>query len=177
MASSGKKPKPWPTKEMRISFVFLSLFLLGACGKKADATICQLRKVIDGDSLRLECRGLPVEVRLWCLDAPEYSQGQWGKKSAAYLHSLMPREVEIKIHDQDQFGRLVVEAFSLGPYPTNINLTMVQNGQAAVFDRFCSNAEYKKIERQARDYRIGIWSRDGLQQRPWEYRRKRGRRR
>lgn len=162
---------------MRLFLMLLSLLLLAACEKEADATLCQVRKVIDGDSLRLECRGLPVEVRLWCIDAPEYSQGQWGKGSTAYLKKLMPKEVEIKIHDEDRFGRLVAEVFSIGPYPTNINLTMIQSGQVAVYDHFCTSAQYKEAEQQAKDYRIGIWSRDGLQQRPWEYRRKRGRRR
>lgn len=161
---------------MRLFSILLGFLALTACEKEADATHCQVSKVIDGDSIRMECRGLPVEVRLWCIDAPEYSQGRWGKTAAAYLKRLLPDKVEIRIHDQDRFGRAVAEVFSLGPHPTNINLSMVQNGQAAVYNSFCPSAEYKKVEQQARDYRIGIWSRDGLQQRPWEYRKKQGRR-
>lgn len=164
---------------MRFCILLLAVLCLVACGAETEATICQVKRVIDGDSLRLECKGLPVEVRLWCIDAPEYSQGRWGKGATAYLKHLLSEQsgqVEIKIHDQDRFGRTVAEVLSTGPRPVNFNLSMVQAGHAAVYERYCTSADYAKAEQQARGYGIGIWSRDGLQQRPWEYRRRQGRR-
>jgi endonuclease YncB( thermonuclease family) len=157
--------------------LLIALLGLGAligCQKGEDANLCQVQQVIDGDSLRLECQGKPVEVRLWCIDAPEYSQGRWGQAATRYLKQLLPKEVRIEVHDQDHYGRTVAEVFSTGPHPANFNLTMVQSGHAAVFYRYCPSSDYARAEDQAKAYRIGIWSKAGLQQRPWDYRRMRG---
>ena len=49
---------------------------------------------------------------------------------------------------------------------------MVAAGQAVVYPHYCNDRAYYRAEEQARQSARGIWSRPGLQQRPWEYRRR-----
>lgn len=53
----------------------------------------------------------------------------------------------------------------------SLNLALVQTGQAAVYRRYCPAAHYRAAKQQARGVVVGIWSQEGLQQRPWEWRR------
>jgi endonuclease YncB( thermonuclease family) len=47
---------------------------------------------------------------------------------------------------------------------------MVRAGQAAVYARYCSERAYYRARDDARAAGLGIWSKLGEQQRPWEWR-------
>lgn len=55
-----------------------------------------------------------------------------------------------------------------------INLLMLKNGYAMLFT-FPPNVKYvnefRAAQREARDGRLGIWSEEGLKERPGDYRR------
>jgi endonuclease YncB( thermonuclease family) len=128
---------------------------------------CRVASVYDGDTLRVECGTEKLKVRLHCIDAPEMQQRPWGTESRNHLRAITPRVVSLRIHDTDRYGRKVAEAFA---GETNINLEMVRAGQAAVFTRYCSARAYDRAQHDARAAGLGIWSKPGEQQRPWEWR-------
>lgn len=132
--------------------------------------ICRLSKVLDGDSLMLDCDGESVEVRLHCIDAPERDQIPWGKQSRRHLRNIATGEVEFMEIDLDRFGRTVGDVYTTGPDRQMLNLDQVTTGQAAVFTRYCDDPRFFRAEREAREAGIGIWSRPGEQQTPWEFR-------
>ena len=135
-----------------------------------EGRVCRLDRVMDGDSLMLDCAGEPLEVRLHCIDAPERDQRPWGKQSWRHLRRIAPRELRVQEVELDRFGRTVAELYSLGPEPRMLNLEQVQSGQAAVYGRYCEDPRFFRAEREARAAGLGIWSSPGEQQRPWVFR-------
>ena len=137
--------------------------------------ICTLDQVLDGDSMRLTCKGQSVEVRLHCIDAPEYEQIPWGKASRRHLREITPRRVELKTLEIDQFGRTVGEVYTTGANPRFLNLEQVADGHAAVYEHYCSDPAFTRAQRRARKAGLGIWSKPGAQQTPWVFRHRKGR--
>jgi endonuclease YncB( thermonuclease family) len=130
---------------------------------------CSVASIHDGDTLRAVCDDERLQVRLYCIDAPELSQAPWGRESRDHLRRLTPGEVAIRIHETDRYGRRVGEILSADG--TNLNLAMVSAGQAAVYPRYCRDPRFFAAEREARSGGLGIWSSTGDHQRPWDHRR------
>jgi endonuclease YncB( thermonuclease family) len=132
---------------------------------------CRVLSVHDGDTLRAECEGEKLKVRLYCIDAPETGQRPWGTESRDYLRQLVPQgaTVRLEVHDRDRYGRYVAEVFRDGD---NRNRRMVRAGQAVVYTHYCPLIYfgYYLDETAARRHKTGLWARPGLQQRPWEWR-------
>ena len=132
---------------------------------------CTVSSVYDGDTLRAECGGEKLKVRLHCIDTPEMGQKPWGRESRDYLRSLLPRgsQIQLVVHTRDKYGRQVAEVIRGSK---NLNRLMVQGGQAVVYPKYCPSSftEYYRAEDQARQGGNGMWSKSGLQQMPWEWR-------
>jgi endonuclease YncB( thermonuclease family) len=126
----------------------------------------------DGDTLRVQAGGRTITIRLACIDAPETAQSPWGQQSRAYLMQRLPRgrEVSILHHTTDRYGRTVAEVIS----DININLVMVEDGQAFAYRRYlsgCDAKEYLDAEYRASRHRYGVWQVEGGITRPWDFRR------
>ena len=145
-----------------------------AMGQAGAARTCTVVRIRDGDSLDLRCGGQTVEVRLHCIDAPEWEQGAWGKRSLRHLHQITPRRVLLEKVDTDRFGRTVANLYAAGPAPRLLNLEQVTSGQAAVYRHYCDDPRFEQAEQAARAAGLGILSRPGGQQRPWEFRHRQG---
>jgi len=131
-----------------------------------------LLSIGDGDTLRVSADGRPLTIRLACIDAPEMAQSPWGQRSRAYLLQRLSRsrQVTIQPHTIDRYGRTVAEVIS----DININLVMVEDGQAFAYRRYlssCNANEYLEAEYRASRHRYGIWQVEGGITRPWEFRR------
>jgi endonuclease YncB( thermonuclease family) len=135
--------------------------------------VCDLDRVIDGDSLRVSCDGEPLEIRLHCIDAPERDQKPWARRSRAHLQSIASPRLEVRALDRDRFGRTIAEVFTVGPERRSLNLEQIRGGQAAVYTRFCDESRFLRAERAARTAGIGIWERAGGHQTPWIHRQRR----
>lgn len=137
--------------------------------RSTDTAGCQVASIHDGDTLRAECSGLKVKVRLYCIDAPEMQQRPWGTESRDYLRRITPRLVTLKVHDTGRYGRKVAEV--IDPVTGEVlNRAMVEAGQAAVYRRYCSDPSYSRAEASAKVAGLGIWSTPGDHQRPWVWR-------
>ena len=126
----------------------------------------------DGDTLRVQAEGRSITIRLACIDAPETAQSPWGQQSRAYLMQRLPpgRQVSIQPHATDRYGRTVAEVIS----DININLVMVEDGQAFAYRRYlssCDAKEYLDAEFRASRHHYGVWKVEGGITRPWDFRR------
>lgn len=139
----------------------------------ASGQTCTLDRVIDGDSLRLICEGQILEVRLYCIDAPERGQRPWDKRARAHLSKIATPQVEMREIETDRFGRTVAEVYNTSEPRLSLNLEQVRLGQAAVYPRYCEEARFFRAERKARDASLGIWASPGKHQTPWEFRHRR----
>lgn len=97
----------------------------------------QVVSVGDGDTIRATSNGKTLTIRLACVDAPETAQTPWGKDSTFRLKQLLPagQNITLRVINTDRYGRTVAEV-SKGN--TSVNLQMVQEGQAAVYQRYLS---------------------------------------
>jgi endonuclease YncB( thermonuclease family) len=125
----------------------------------------------DGDTLRVQAGGRSIIIRLACIDAPETAQSPWGQQSRAYLLQRLPRgrQVSIQPHSTDRYGRTVAEVIS----DININLVMVEDGQAFAYRRYlsgCDARKYLDAEFRASRHRYGVWQVEGGITRPWDFR-------
>jgi endonuclease YncB( thermonuclease family) len=128
----------------------------------------------DGDTIRVRQDGKAITVRLACIDAPETAQSPYGQQSRRYLQQRLPVGSTVRLDEKttDRYGRLVAEVFS----GININLAMVEDGQAFAYRQFlsdCNAREYLDAEYRANRRRYGVWQVEGGITRPWEFRKSR----
>ena len=142
---------------------------VGVAGQGITATVLSIG---NGDMIRVRQAGKALKVRLACIDAPETAQGTYGQQARNYLQQRLPvgREVSLDIKTTDRYGRSVAEVIS----DININLALVEDGQAFVYRQYlsgCDAKEYLDAEYRASRRRYGIWQVEGGITRPWDFRR------
>lgn len=127
----------------------------------------------DGDTLRVNLEGEDTTVRLACIDAPETAQSPWGDQSRNRLKKLLPtgQIIEVREVEQDRYGRTVAEVYSASQ---SVNLQMVEEGQAVVYDSYLDNCRdtqqlYLDAETQAQRQKLAFWSQDNPVM-PWDFR-------
>jgi endonuclease YncB( thermonuclease family) len=126
----------------------------------------------DGDTLRVLQQGQRLTIRLACIDAPEMAQAPHGAQSRGLLAALAPigSAVTLRVVTTDRYGRSVAEILRGSQ---NVNLQMVRRGQAFAYRQYlsqCNATAYLGAERAAQTDRIGMWSRPGGIERPWDFR-------
>ena len=137
----------------------------------AEALKAEVLSIGDGDTIRARQGGRAITVRLACIDAPETAQNPYGKQVRRYLQQRLPigRQVTLAVKTTDRYGRTVAEVIS----DININLAMVEDGQAFVYRQYlggCDAKEYLDAEFRASRHRYGVWQVKGGITRPWDFR-------
>lgn len=119
-----------------------------------------LAEVIDGDSLRVS----GTEVRLFGVDAPEYSQSCFSNGSPVACGIMAKEALEGLIgggtlvcsaQETDTFGRVVARCSTSG---VDVGDALVSSGWATAFRRY--GDDYIGAEARARASRVGIWQWD-----------------
>ena len=156
-------------KKILISkFFFFLLFLpLIACSESfhSDPQYKCIR-VVDGDTLIVRNGSLePVRVRLIGVDTPESVRPEspveyFGKEAAAFTRKMAEgRKVRLEF-DQvryDKYDRLLAYVFL--PDGTMLNEEIIRQGYGHVFQKFPFKykRKFRKLEREARKKRRGLW--------------------
>src|SRR4030042_4471064 len=133
--------------------------------------------VHDGDTVILIINKKQEKVRLIGIDAPEIGQKPWGEEAKRYLESVVRTSgwkvrIESDVEKTDQHGRTLAYVWTTDG--SLINLMMIQGGYALLYTvppNVKHAEEFRKAQGEARDKRLGIWSEDGLKERPQDYRR------
>jgi endonuclease YncB( thermonuclease family) len=130
---------------------------------------CKLLRVLDGDTLDLDCPGGWTRVRLWGMDAPEQGQQPWGRQARQTLVALLQQpQVRLRVRDRDRYDRTVAQVFSPAG---DVGLAMLRAGAASLRTRYVRDPVYRQAVAEARSGRLGIWSVPGWHQQPWVWRR------
>jgi len=146
-----------------------------AAGEEGDAPrlSCRVEEVLTGSSLIARCGEERLNVFLYCIEAPRLGQQPWGEQSREALKKLLGEEVELREFPiprstpETRRERTIAELFRGGK---SINIEMVTQGDAAVHPRWCVETRFLEAEAIAQAGSLGIWSKPGHQQRPWENR-------
>ena len=129
---------------------------------------CQVTWVDDGDTVRAHCGWHGYTIRVWGIDAPELHQSPWGERAHRRLQALAGgRRLRVLVRDRDRYGRVVAQLIDAG---RDLGLELVAQGYATVYERYNRESGYLKARDSARERHLGIWTRPGLQQRPWVWR-------
>jgi micrococcal nuclease len=163
-------------------FIFVAVFYLAherfSLSRQDGAdTFVPVISVSDGDTVIVILNSRREKVRLIGIDAPELGQKPWGAESKKYLETLLGSsgwkvELEFDVEKRDKYGRVL--AYLKTTDGKLINLLMVRNGCAMLFTippnvRYAG--ELRSAQREAREKHLGIWSSEGLRERPVDYRR------
>lgn len=136
--------------------------------------VCQVIRIIDGDSVDAVCDGFfdkTIEIRLQHIDAPEISQPTWGQASANQLQKIVQahdNRLRVQFQGKDIYQRHLGVLFT----PRyNVNVMMLEKGMARVYRRYQPPTHYIQAMSVAKQRGVGIWQTKGLQQDPQRYRR------
>ena len=112
-------------------------------------------------------------MRLACIDSAEVSQKPYGERAASRLKQLLPPNtpVSLNIVDSDRYGRSVA---LVNKGDLSINLTLVQEGQAVVYQKYLDkcpqlNDRLLAAEATAQKKRLNFWSQNNPTM-PWDWR-------
>ena len=147
----------------------------GVAGRRISAIVLSIG---DGDTIRVRQAGRVLTVRLACIDAPEAAQGSYGALARRSLQQRLPlnRAISLDVKTVDRYGRTVAEVFTVANLfrQVNINLAMVEDGEAFAYRRYlssCNEQVYLEAEQRASRRRFGVWQVPGGITRPWDFRR------
>ncbi|MDR1656381.1 MAG: thermonuclease family protein [Deltaproteobacteria bacterium] len=134
----------------------------------------KVERVIDGDTISVLTTDYErIRIRLYGIDAPEKKQNGGAESSRALSKLIDGRQVQVEVEDVDRYNRLVALVTFKGSL---INLKLVEDGQAWVYDRYCIRQyvcqKFKEAEKRARQAGVGLW-RDQNAIAPWDYRQNR----
>jgi len=115
------------------------------------------------------------ELRLFGLDAPEYSQTCFNEKKQEYACGQVSRDFLINLAggkdvncffaEKDKYDRFLSKCF-VGK--VSINEELVKNGMAVVYNFTESDEKMDELEKEAKAKKIGLWQ--GAFQLPKDYR-------
>jgi endonuclease YncB( thermonuclease family) len=129
---------------------------------------CRISEVYDGDTVAASCENGKLTVRVFGIDAPELRQKPWGKRSRDLLRNLIPRSpLKLEVTDRDRYGRVVARLYQGNQ---DLGLQLVRQGGAVVYTQYNKSRTYRLAQGEAKREKLGIWSRPGAHQEPWEWR-------
>ena len=142
--------------------------LIWTLGNIAQTITGKVVGVADGDTITVLEGTTQYKIRLYGIDTPESSQ-DFGNSAKQFISDLVfGKQVKVVWKDIDQYDRIVGMVF-VGN--TSVNQEIIKAGMAWVYDYYCKDSvcpEWKLIENQAQEARIGLWSHpDPIA--PWDY--------
>jgi micrococcal nuclease len=166
-----------------ITFILVALFYLVhdkyfPAKKNIPDNLVEVVSVSDGDTLKVLIDNRQEKVRLIGIDTPEMAQKPWGGYAKTYLEGLLNASggrvnLEYDVGKRDKYGRLL--AYVRTADGQFVNYLLVQNGYAMLFT-VPPNVRYvddlTSAQKEAREKGLGIWSKNGLKEKPVTYRKK-----
>jgi endonuclease YncB( thermonuclease family) len=150
--------------------VFLFIFLSFSRWEESlckEVLVGEVLHVKDGDTLEVRHCQETLAVRIFGIDAPEKGQ-PFADQARTGLRALLNHpEVNLVVQYKDSYDRLVAEVILSGS--RSVSYEMVRKGLAWHFTKYNSDPELARLEKEARNNRVGIWTLPAPQP-PWEYR-------
>lgn len=154
----------------RFAAYFCALFLSIAIGANALTFHADVRRVIDGDTIRVADESNQLfTIRLSGIDAPERAQ-TFGRHATQRLYEFLAgKKVLVDVDDIDRHGRLVARVSCDGK---DAGLDLLLTGHAWVYRQYMNRIPsgvaklYLEAEANAQRHRVGLWS-DSSRVPPW----------
>ncbi len=125
---------------------------------------CRVRRVIDGDTLDVDCGAGRERVRLLRVDTPERQEPGYGSATRALRRLVGSGPVTLAFEDprpeRDDHGRLLAYVY-VGE--THVNVEMVRAGWSRFWTRYGRGRlarEFEAAEDEARQAIRGLWAPD-----------------
>jgi micrococcal nuclease len=158
--------KSFRVRARAVFLIIAAVFLMALDSPVWAAEVVRVLRVTDGDTFTASANGRPIIVRLAGIDAPETSKsardpGQpYASKARALLaEMILHRDVELRNHGLDRYGRILAEVFTGA---RNVNLEMVAAGLAEVYRGRPApgmNMDlYRRVEADARSHHREMWA-------------------
>lgn len=113
-------------------------------------------KVSDGDTVTLlDSTNTQHKIRLDGIDCPEKGQ-PFGTKATDFVKKLTTGKIiVVEWEKKDRYGRILGYVYADG---VNVNKELLKNGLAWHYKHFNKDKELAKLEQQAKDKKLNIWS-------------------
>lgn len=123
--------------------------------------------ITDGDTMEMLIEGKTYKIRLAHIDAPEKKQAYGAKAKQQLSDICFGKTATMTVTDIDRYNRNVaVVTLKDG---TNVNKEMVKSGFAWWYYEYSKDADYQKLEKEARNAKRGLWV-DKNPEAPWKWR-------
>lgn len=124
-------------------------------------------KVISGDQFQMKVKGVILTIRLNGIDCPEEGQNYFKEAKDFTTQKVLARQVIAERVSEDRFGVIFANVrLSDGSI---LNELLLKNGLAWAYQKVLSDYTYKKLENDAKRYKVGLWQ-DNYPIPPWQYR-------
>ena len=140
--------------------LLIPMLAIGECRRQQDTRSLNngtwtIRKVHDGDTVTVvDENGQAEKIRLADIDAPEYRQPYGRIARDALARKLDQVPFQVKSRGRDQYDRLLATLWVDG---RSINLELVAEGLAWVFDRHSPPEDLLTAQEKAKKAQIGLW--------------------
>lgn len=150
-----------------------SCFVISALGLSftiyAKSIQVELVRVVDGDTIWVAYQGFQHKLRLHGIDAPELDQ-PFGPNAKTLLETkLFEKHLRFEQVGEDRYARKLAIVFAES---VNVNLWLVEQGGAWVYQQYQQDPKYIYAQTSARQAKLGLWNLPRKQQvPPWKWRR------
>jgi micrococcal nuclease len=139
----------------------------------AETGFCTVDRIIDGDTVT--CVEGAERIRLLLIDAPELSQGPYGRLARdAMLEILPPGEkarVETDVQARDRYGRLLAYLYTSAGVMANEEIVRKGFAVVSVYPPNVRHVErLRAAAEQSREARRGLWSGSAFECDPADHR-------
>lgn len=154
----------------RSGFTVLLFIFFTFCtsSQAANSSLATVIKVLDGDSMWLRTVKGKQEVRLYGVDCPERGQPYSNVARKHVNKWVRGKTVSFTPLYKGKYGRTISRVEVGGE---ELSEKLIRVGYAWVHPAYCHKSicrKWRKLERRARERRIGLW-RDGSPVPPWKY--------
>jgi len=148
-------------KEFLLFYSFISIFF-----QIPDEFAAKVIGISDGDSITVLVGKSEIKVRVDGIDCPEKKQA-FGNRARVFTSNFcFGKMVIIKKKKNDRYGRLVARVICDGK---DLSEELLKAGMAWHFKKYDKSPVLSRLELEARNKRIGLWS-DPNPIAPWCFR-------
>jgi endonuclease YncB( thermonuclease family) len=165
--------RPLTAPRLALSALLVLLLVVSGLSQEPVTVRGKVVGTTDGDTIKvLVADRQLIKVRLAFIDSPEMHQAFGYRAKQAMSALVFGKEVELRPHTIDRYGRLVAIVYMDG---TDAGLEMIRQGYAWCYDRYLPEASeaiqasYRQAQEGARTKQAGLWS-DPDPIPPWEWR-------
>ena len=115
-----------------------------------------ITKVVDGDTIHIECEIGNQPCRLKHIDAPEKGQWLYRESKQYILDHWCEKDVWCTATAIDRYGRWIVEIEDY--YGNMLHWELLKKGLAFHFKKYSKDFESSFFEKQARNEQVGLWA-------------------